>query len=301
MARQLQRMKLALLAFLLIGCAPATAQRAPQSDAAWYARDNGVSLEEAERRLARQPEIGAVQQRLNDDPRFAGLWIEHQPTYRVVVRFTGDDAAAHLAQYTRDAFYVAQGADYSYAQLREGRTALHAQLDRERVYVMSSSVDVRRNRLVLDVVSEPDTRREAAAHGITFPDFVAFDSHGGILAVAQTMGPITNFPQMRVPSGIELGALGRGRLAVVNGCVRLRHGDDLGHLVIWPSSALLERAGDSVAIRDQRSGNVVRLGDQIEIGGGESDALDGAYLTGMPPNTCPGPYWLAATGWRRAS
>ncbi len=59
-------------------------------DAEIYASMNNVSLEEAVRRLKLQNEIGNLNARLSENEKetFAGLWIEHQPNYRVIVRLT---------------------------------------------------------------------------------------------------------------------------------------------------------------------------------------------------------------------
>ncbi len=59
-------------------------------DAQAYAAAMGVNLDEAIRRLQLQDEIGSLNAALvvNEADTFAGLWIQHQPTYRVVVQFT---------------------------------------------------------------------------------------------------------------------------------------------------------------------------------------------------------------------
>jgi hypothetical protein len=64
-------------------------------DAQAYAAAMGVSLDEAIRRLQLQDEIGSLNAALavNEADTFAGLWIQHQPTYRVVVQFTRDGEA----------------------------------------------------------------------------------------------------------------------------------------------------------------------------------------------------------------
>ena len=64
-------------------------------DAQAYAADYGLDLEEAVRRLALQESIGALNAELAEKERatFAGLWIEHEPEYRVFVCFTQDGAS----------------------------------------------------------------------------------------------------------------------------------------------------------------------------------------------------------------
>jgi hypothetical protein len=64
-------------------------------DAQAYAAAMGVDLGEAIRRLQLQDDIGSLNAALaaNEADTFAGLWIQHQPTYRVVVHFTRDGEA----------------------------------------------------------------------------------------------------------------------------------------------------------------------------------------------------------------
>lgn len=87
------------------GHAPAVLTEAEsiRQDAEAYAKDFGVSIEEAERRLTIQvrlaPVFGSIEEAAPD--RFAGAWLQHQPTYRIVASFTGMqagfDAVAQIA------------------------------------------------------------------------------------------------------------------------------------------------------------------------------------------------------------
>jgi hypothetical protein len=91
-------MRLILAALLL--AAPAAAQTMPApgtalaQDAAEYARQHRVAPEEAARRLAAQEETGAVTERLRETyaRRLAGLFVEHEPGYRIVVLLKGGRA-----------------------------------------------------------------------------------------------------------------------------------------------------------------------------------------------------------------
>lgn len=65
-------------------------------DAREYAAQNAVPLDEAMRRLRAQEESVAMTDRIRDTyrDRLAGIAIEHQPDYRIVVLLTGDDPVA---------------------------------------------------------------------------------------------------------------------------------------------------------------------------------------------------------------
>jgi hypothetical protein len=79
---------------------PASALQNPAEalarDAAEYARLEGVTPDEAVRRLRAQEESVAVTDRLGQTyrGRLAGISIEHRPTYRIVVLLTGDEPVA---------------------------------------------------------------------------------------------------------------------------------------------------------------------------------------------------------------
>lgn len=70
----------------------ATLQEALEQDARSYAVEYNVSLDEAVRRLRAQEEQGETVSRLRaaNPGRFAGLWLEHHPEFRLVVRLKGN-------------------------------------------------------------------------------------------------------------------------------------------------------------------------------------------------------------------
>lgn len=73
-----------------------TREEAIAADAQSYARSQGVSQEEAVRRLRIQSEMGGLigQLRKTYEARLAGIAIEHQPVYPVRVRLTGAEPVA---------------------------------------------------------------------------------------------------------------------------------------------------------------------------------------------------------------
>ena len=72
-----------------------------RKDAAYYAKDQNVSLDEAVRRLELQDDIGKLSAKLeNNEPNtFGGLWIQHKPEFKVVVNMTG--SGEEVAEYAR--------------------------------------------------------------------------------------------------------------------------------------------------------------------------------------------------------
>src|SRR3954464_10966565 len=101
------------LAFLVLAVASPAAAQALQTpaealaqDAAEYARRHHVDADEALRRLQAQEETVAATDRLRAAyaKRLAGIFIEHEPAYRIVVLLKGDrtvpDQAAEAAGMT---------------------------------------------------------------------------------------------------------------------------------------------------------------------------------------------------------
>lgn len=136
-------------------------------DAASYGAMFGVDVDEAVRRLRLQAAIGDLAATLANEERetFAGLWIEHQPRYRIIIRFT--DRSAEPRVHAR----VAGGPLADLVELRPARWPL-AELERQqhesRGHAKRAGVDhdsdvnVRENRVELYVV---DPRRLDAARG----------------------------------------------------------------------------------------------------------------------------------------
>lgn len=92
---------LALAVFMVILSPPALSQDteldgalsgddALVEDARIYAAEQSVSVEEASRRLKLQDDVGKLGAELEENERstYAGLFIQHEPNYRVIVRFT---------------------------------------------------------------------------------------------------------------------------------------------------------------------------------------------------------------------
>ena len=67
-----------------------------------YASAYGVTFEEATRRLELQKEIGILSEKLEtkEADTFAGLWVEHEPEFRVFTRFTRNGTST-IRSYTK--------------------------------------------------------------------------------------------------------------------------------------------------------------------------------------------------------
>lgn len=125
-----------------------------------YASTYNVSSDEAARRIKIQNEVGELDAKLTEQEpgTFAGLYIEHKPAFRVVVKFKGDGAAI-LRKYTQDPIYVPVDASETYAGLRAIQDSLAATL-RSLNLKAWTDLDIETGRVKLYV---PDTTIVTAA------------------------------------------------------------------------------------------------------------------------------------------
>ncbi|HEV2149757.1 MAG TPA: S1 family peptidase [Longimicrobiaceae bacterium] len=141
-------------------------------DAAEYANANGVSVAEAIRRIELQAAIGDLNGKLEEqEATFAGLYIEHEPEYRVVARFTRDGAATlqrYVAGTALAGVVRAEAARASLADLRKAQqTALQAV--RARGIEADGNVDVRANVAEVRVLNAAAARAAEALDALRLP------------------------------------------------------------------------------------------------------------------------------------
>ena len=87
--------------------------------------------------------------------------------------------------------------------------------------------------------------------------------------------------------------LNAGELIVWNGCVALRH-NATSHTLVFPPNYTLEFQAGNWHIKDSFGQEIGAIGDQIEIGGGETNLL--AFDN---PEGCKKPYWKVTPRDRR--
>ena len=158
---------LTAILILAAGGSVQTAEEALAADARWYARSQGVSHEEAVRRLRIQSEMGGLigQLRKTYKPRLAGLIIEHQPVYRVRVRLTGTLPVApqeHKLAGSRLPVLFETGAKATIDELLAAMQTHTNALKRLYPTLAGMGTDERTSEIVLDVYA-PDPAAAAAA------------------------------------------------------------------------------------------------------------------------------------------
>jgi hypothetical protein len=299
-----------LVLAMVVGCAndPTTqlaGGEALEQDAAAYAEDMGVSREEAVRRLALQPDVGELQVLLaeNEGEVFGGLWIEHDPEFRVVIAVTRDERRIHrqyVAGSVLDGVVVMQQVQATWAELE----ALQTRVTRDLAEIGSrpdSAIRVQDNCVELFVADLQAFEAKLVAADTALPEHVCVTDVGPYAeAPPLELPPGLAFARQEPPEGmlVEMSALMIGRLVESEGCLRVvaDGGDAAGYLVIWPyDHSVGVEADGTIAIRDGDGVTVARVGDQVQIGGGETPSLGSSSVI-EGAGGCEGPYWIAARG-----
>lgn len=124
-------------------------------DARTYAAEQGVPLEEAVRRLSLQDDLGDLDAELiaKEPGTFAGLWIQHQPDFRVVARFTqgGEQTIQpYVAGGSLDGLVEVLPASANLAQLEAAEAKARYLADRLGIPA-ESGIDIPNNRAYVNV------------------------------------------------------------------------------------------------------------------------------------------------------
>lgn len=209
---------------------PLSGDAALRADAAAYAADFNVDIGEAARRLELQNDaIPRLEEALKhkEGNRFAGLYVEHEPTYRVVVLLTSG-TAADIGPYVPDfrllPLVEVRQADRTLRQLHAALARALA-LRSETTIAFDAEIDVRANAVELTVQAatreQAETmagalRRAAAARNEPLPRSVvirgraqlsqpALDIFGGLKLTSSDGGYCTSGFSIRHNTSLWLG------------------------------------------------------------------------------------------------
>lgn len=303
-----------LLAILLFGCSPAQSPAQPTTavmevsdalrrDAETMAEQLGITVDAAIDRLWLQDPIGTLGAELarQEVTTFAGLWIQHEPVYRVVVAFTrnGEKTILPYVENTTLADLIeVRPAEATLAELNTAQYEAGRLVDELGLSVASGS-NIQENRVELYVTDRPlfDTTLQAA--GVQLPDLVdvitIYEPLGDDVPFAVTPAPAIHFPQLKMRSAAFMAALLEGELTAKDGCLRVDLGDGSeSHLVIWQPDYFVNDNEGVIEIWDRNGEAVARVGEEIRMGGGEvrpGEELE-QQLREPLPDECEGPYWL---------
>ncbi len=194
-------------------------------DAQIYASNNNISIEEALRRFQLQDIAGKLDAELSmgEAETFAGLWIEHNPNFKIIVQFTRDGEETikpYLKPYTELANILeVRTAKVSLADLQRAQ-ANASDFARALDIPVESGINVYNNNVELYVTKTDRSRFDDAVQrsGIQLPDIVKVITAEANALVDVEEVPVNDVPANDVPF---IGII--GTLMIVIGAVLLAH------------------------------------------------------------------------------
>jgi hypothetical protein len=262
----------------------------------------GVSAEEAYRRLRVEDPIGTLQAELAEweADTFAGLWIENEPHYRVVVAFTRDGEKT-LKPYLENRSIpglTVQKARFTYAQLE----AMQAQAMRELAkldFDVNVSISVQDNRVEVYVSDRAWFESELRRVGAQLPDGVELVVvEGGSTAKDKDLlltppVPGIAFPRQKPTEGFRESMLAQliGTLRLEGACLQVQPLGGGVLLPIWPPEFTLRVEGEQVLVIDGQGQVAARAGQEVYMAGGYVGVSDEWVLQQIPA-ACRGEYFV---------
>jgi hypothetical protein len=288
---------------------------------AHYARAYCVSIEEAERRMGIQnrgaigpkmepgrpppppgDSIGALNAALQQKEAgtFAGLWIQHQPDYRVVVAFTRN-AAATLAEYTKDPlFKPLDRPGPTLVELRAMQDRLIREFNERGFRWSGAGASERTGFVEITLGQDAAPIRAAAARGeFPLPPWVVLVEPRPLPVPAPPPPPagdarVRSFPKLPFRTDMDMRTLVGvpdvpATLRLVDGCLKLDTGSET-RTALWQASDALDLSDPAkVSVVDRLTGTRIFAGDDIALMGlqpGEERVPE--RIVGA--EGCPGPY-----------
>ncbi len=238
----------------------------------------------------------------NEEPEtYSGLWIEQEPEFRVIVLFTKDGEKTvqpYIAGSVLEGRVEVRQANVTLAELTATEHELY-QLIRAQALPFSTSVDVKKNRVIVYITDLALWHGALQEQGLTLPDYVVsdviYEPLRGTPDFPITPVPAFFFPQLRARSAMFMTALLQGQLVMVNGCLRVVTGyDPQGNLILWQPDYFPTLTESGIEILDRNGQVVARVGESITLGGGGIQASEDTtrQLREPIPSTCAGPYFL---------
>ncbi len=289
---------------------PPTATETPSEallqDAGVYAKQEGVSLDEAVRRFGLMDLAGPLGAALekNESATLAGHWIEHQPEFKIVIVFTRDGEQT-IRKYVDESsplwpvIEVRNQVDMpTEAELQAEQRELAELLDKlglpcdSGTYPQKGIVEV----YVGDRKLFDETLAEA---GATLPPHVV------IVVVCEPLygpppfplnpDPSLHFPQVKMRGWANMEALMVGNLEVRNGYLYV--GDTL---IVWQPDYFVNSNNGKIEILDREGKVVAREGEELVMGGGNvplDEHLNRMLKEPLPPGIASS-VWLQGSGLR---
>jgi hypothetical protein len=307
---------LIVVGLLLAGCMPAqggTARPTPTVGMAASLRQVteemaaswGVSPEEAYQRLRVEDPIGTLQAELTEweADTFAGLWLEHEPRYRVVVAFTRDGKETlepYLENRSIPGLTIRQ-ARFTYAELETKQAQAMRELGKLDYHV-SVLFAVQDNRIEVIVSDRAWFESELQRVGAHLPEGVELVVlEGGSTASDKDLlltppVPGIAFPRQKPTEGIRESMTAQliGTLWLEGACLYVHSLGGEVLLPIWPPEFTMRTEGEQVLVIDGEGQVAARAGEEVYLGGGYVGISDEWVLQQIPA-ACRGAYFVVGS------
>jgi hypothetical protein len=274
-----------------------------QRDAETMAAEQNISVDEAIRRLTYQISIGTLGAELEQQEAdtFAGLWVQHEPEYRVVVAFTHDGEET-IQRYVENTPLVdlidVRTTEATLAELKAGQQETHRLLDDIKLSA-ASGINLQENRVEIYVTDRSLFDATLQETHVQLPRDIEvitiYEPLGDDLPFAVTPDPTIHFPQLRTRSATFMAALLEGKLIEKDDCLRVSAGDGTdSYLIIWQPDYFLNKNEGIVEILDRNGEAIAWVEEEIHVGGGEVSLTEDLKQQLREPlsKQCEGPYWL---------
>ncbi|GAA4714221.1 hypothetical protein H9L13_04505 [Sphingomonas lutea] len=242
----------------------------------WYARENGISVAEAKKRMADQQAISAefegLRARLaaNESDNYTGVRMVHQPDWGYIFYFKRD-AAATLARHTRNPRFRAAPGRFTDAEIKALVQPWAERFGKAGImggYGVDGTTGTAQMMMSVD---REEYRAIAAREGWgTPPDGIALEFSRSLAIPAvdpRVAGLLRGFAYESRATVIQLEAGFSGRIILHDGCLRLGKAD--GPLVVFhrETGIGLDRQG-YLALIDRHSGKPLgRIGEMMSWAG----------------------------------
>jgi hypothetical protein len=272
-------------------------------DAEAMAKHLGITVEEATRRLGLQGIIGDLNAQLQEREAatFAGLWIQHEPKYRVVVAFTRDGTKT-IRPYVKGTplagLIDVRSARYTLAELAAIRAETERELGKLDFDVMVSE-SVHNNRVEVAVSDRAWFEGELKRVGAQLPEGVELVVVEGSSTARDKdlllTPPVPGiaFPRQKPVEGpvMCMAALAVGTLRLEGACLQVRTPDGGILVPVWPGGLSLRVEGEQTLLTYADGRVAARAGEEVCLSGGHSSVTD-EWLLQQIPAACRGDYWI---------
>ncbi len=225
---------------------------------------------------------------------FVGLWIQHQPEFRIVISFTKNGEET-IKKYIKEDSPLAKvielrAFEVTYEQLQATQRET-MQLLEELGLFCASSINIQDNQVEVYVTDSKlfdETLQEADAQLPTHVAAIVVYEPLYEIPFKVNPDPSVHFPQLKMRSGSFMAALMTGKLVLEDDYLRVN-----GTLIIWQPDYFLNSNNENIEILGRNGEVVARVGEEVYIGGGEMPLEYVNRIIKEPlPQDCEGPYWL---------